>query len=259
MALLQYYYYASLLLPLAFLALAGQIEPLVRNLSSRSFAWLAAAAALILVASWAVSFDPERLAGLPGPPVLLPFTVGLGVAAAAGLGARRGFGVVLTAVLCLAASQGLARQIATPFQQWSRHFDGDARGFFLQIDRSFTLLQRADPSHLQLRLWYDIYDGNAGRLCDTIASTFLLCTRMVGGRFPLLESHRMCDGVELVPSTRIALLSARPEAEAQARTSLQAVGFASRVTSRHPIGGPVRGFTITFLEIAPAAPADTVP
>jgi hypothetical protein len=260
MASLEYFYYASMLVPMAFLAFAAQVEPLVRNLSPRSFALLAGAAALALVAMSALPFAPERLAALPGPPVLLPLVVGLGVVVAAGLGAtgamsmRRSFRAALTAMLCLAASQGLARQAAISLHDFVHHFDGDARGFFLQAGRSFTLLQDADPSH-QLRIWYERFDGDAGRLGDMIASTFLLCPRMVGDEFPRLANDRMCDGTQLVPGTRIAVLSARPDAAAQAQASLQGVGLAGRVTARHEIGGPVHGFAITFLDIFPAEAA----
>lgn len=251
-AALEYFYYASVLIPVAFLALAAQIEPLVGDLSPRSFARLTAAAALTLVASWALSFDAERLAALPGPPVLLPLVVGLGIAVAAAIGARRSFGAALAIVLCLAVSQWLSRSVTSAFHQFSRHYGGDARGHFLQVDRGFKLLQQADPTH-QLRLWYDMYDGSAGRLYDTVVSTFLLCPRMVGGDFPRLASNgMMCDGTLLTPGTRLAVLSARPDAAAQAQASLRGIGFAGRVTARHEIGGPVHGFAVTFLEVAPA-------
>lgn len=254
-AVLQYHYYASLLLPFAYFALAAQMEPLLSRLSPRSFRLLATAAALALAASLTVSFNSDRLDALVGPPVLLPAVAGLGVALVVWLGSagvRVGLRMGLLLVLCLASSQELAEDIASPFHQFTRFYGGDAKGFFLQVDRSFTLLQQADPSHLQLRLWYDIYDGSAGRFCDVVASTFLLCTRMVGGHFPRLESDRMCDGTQLVPGLRIAVLSARPDAAAQAQASLRGIGLASRVAARREIGGPVRGFAITFLEVLPA-------
>lgn len=246
-AVLQHFYYASLLIPVAFLALAGQISPLVARLPPRGFAALAAGVTLLLIAPLLVPIariDPRDFAF--GVPALL---AGLGIVAGAGW-RDGGRSALLTVFVSLALVHLLIRQGGTIFWEFERH-GGDGHGLYSQMGRAVGSLDTFDPSH-RVRLWYD-YEAEDGIVYDAVASVFLLCPNMVNLEFPALASVRMCDGALLAPGVRVAVLSADPSAFEKAEAALRNVGLSARLIRREEIPGPSRGFTITYLEpeIAP--------
>lgn len=242
---LQHFYYASLLIPVAFLALAGQISPLVAGLPQRGFAALAVGVAALLTVPLLVpiaGIEPKELA--LGVPALL---AGLGVVAGAGWrdGGRR---ALLTVFVSLALAHLLIRQGGTIFWEFMRH-DYDGYGLYSQMGRAVGSLDSFDPSH-HVRLWYD-YEAEDGIVYDAVASVYLLCPNMVNLEFPALSSAQMCDGVPLAPGVRVAVLSADPAAFQKADAALRRIGLSARLIRREEIPGPSRGFTITYLEPAP--------
>jgi len=236
---LQNFYYASLLLPAAFLAFAGQLSPLVEELPPRRFGALAAAVALLQI----LPLLGPRIAALSSAPTLLALFAVLGAVAATRW--RTGGARALIAVfLCLAVAQLLIRQKGNIFWQFES-FGGDGRGLYSQMDRAVRALDAFDSSRA-LRLWYD--DGAEGGLVyDALASAFLLCPRMVNFDFPVIENPRMCDGAHLVPGMQIAVLSSDPSAFEKAHAALRGIGISSRRLKREEIPGPMRGFAITYL------------
>jgi hypothetical protein len=254
MAVLETSYYASLLIPFAFLALAGQLAWLVEGLTPRAYAALAALGTFAQLLPPALA-GQERVPELMRYPTLLPFAAGAAAAAVLWLGAK-GPRAGVAFLVCLGLAQVLMSNVSPIFRRFDG-FDGRGGGLFLQLDRGVAAIRESDPSH-RTRLWYDLGEKNGG-LYDAIASAFLFCPQMINHEFPHLGDGRACDSTPLGPGLRIALLSSRPDAFAQAAESLHGIGLSSRFVGRREIPGPAADFAITFLETAPAespAPAE---
>jgi hypothetical protein len=255
---LEYPSYASLLLPPACLALAGQLAPLVEGLAPRVFAGFAVALAVALV--------PASLAGMhmhaAGTPPTIALALGLGALAVAALAAGRrerwrrrgwlGLGPAVLVALALAGSM-LAAQAAR-LRRPGPSADDDPYRFFQQTDGALSALRQVDPS-LRLRLWYDTGE-EAGPLYDTLATAFRLCRRLVTFSFPDAAGGRMCDGERLHPGMKVAVLSQRPAAAtaAAAEHALGAIGLRAHWLEVRPLPGPVASVTMSVLETAPAPP-----
>jgi hypothetical protein len=238
---LQWDYYASMLLPFAFIALGGQLAPLVAELSPRRVWGLALAIAVLgIAAAFTASWSGAFAAG-SSLAVLLPLCLGSGmvVVPAAGL---RGPLAALLLLGSLALSQAIVAQpaLAPRGGPWT-----DQAGVFLQLDRCLSALRDLDPS-LHLRLWYDDREP-ASKFFDTLASTVMLCPRLLTTRFPDAAGGRTCDGQQLGPGIKIAVLSARPEAADLAAASLRAIGLGCRRLGQLSIPGPA-AFRMTFLK-----------
>jgi 4-amino-4-deoxy-L-arabinose transferase-like glycosyltransferase len=245
---LQNFYYSSLLLPVAFLAFAGQLAPLVAELPLRRFGALAAAVALLQILPLLV----PKIAALSSAPALLapPALLAALAAMAAARWRTGGARAVIAVFLCLAVSQLLVRQGGTIFWQFERH-GWDGYGLYSQMDHAVRAIDAFDPSR-ELRLWYD--DGaEEGIVYDALASAFLLCPRMINFDFPDLQSPRMCDGADLKPGVQIAVLSADPSAFEKADAALRTIGLSARRLGREEIPGPSHGFAITYLRSEAAA------
>ncbi len=251
-AVAQHFYYASLLLPVAFLAFAGQLAPLVEELPVRRFSALAAAVAVVQILP--LLLPRIRSLSYEDPPFGAPsLLAGLAALASVALARwRTGRALAVVAVFfCLAVSQLLVRQGGGIFWQFE-NYGGDGRGLYSQMDHAVRAIDAFDPSR-ELRLWYD--DGaEDGIVYDALASAFLLCPRMINLDFPDLPGPRMCDGVDLKPGVQIAVLSADPSAFEKADKALRAIGLSARRLRREEIPGPSHGFAITYLRSEAAAP-----
>ncbi|HWM89759.1 MAG TPA: hypothetical protein VN493_03230 [Thermoanaerobaculia bacterium] len=251
--ILQYFYYPTLLIPVAFLAFAGQVSQMTAGLPGRRFAALAAAVALLQILPLCIPL----LLALSPMSTLFPATALL--AFLAGLGAvlvlvrkPAGTGAVLFVFLCLSLSQLLVRQGGSIFWEFERH-DSDGRGLFMQMSQAVRAIERFDPSH-NARIWYGSGEKD-GFIYDAVASAFLLCPRMINLDFPKLPDARMCDGIELGPGVPVAVLSADPAAFEKADAAIRGIGLSARFLAREEITGPSRGFAITYLrtECSPAS------
>jgi hypothetical protein len=238
---LQFDYYASMLLPFAFIALGGQVAPVVAELSpGRVWGLALAIAALGVAAAFAASRSSGFAAG-SSLAVLVPLCLGLGLVVVPGAG-QRGLLPALLLFGSLALSQAMVAQraLAPRGGPWT-----DQAGLFLQLDRSLGALRDLDPS-LHLRLWYDDREP-AWKFFDTLASTVMLCPRLLTTRFPDAAGGRTCDGQQLGPGVKVAVLSARPEAGDLAVAELRAIGLGCRRLGERSIPGPA-AFRMTFLE-----------
>lgn len=253
----QHYYYPTLLIPVAFLAFAGQAAQVMEAFPSRQFFRLAAAVALLQIVPLCVPL----VRALSPASVIFPATLLL--ALPAGLGvvwvfARKASGTraVLLVFACLALSQLLVRQGGGAFWDFEQH-DSDGRGLYLQMSHAVTAIGSFDPSQ-EARLWYNL-EEKQGRVYDSIASAFLLCPRMINLGFPDLPDARMCDGVQLGPGVPIAILSTDPAAFDKAAGAIRGIGLSARFLGREELEGPTRGFAITYLKTeagaAPCPPA----
>jgi hypothetical protein len=238
---LQFDYYASMLLPFAFIALGGQLAPVVAELPARRVWGLALAIAVLgiaaaFTASWSGGFAAGSSLAL-----LVPLCLGLGLVVVPAAG-RRGLLPALFLLGSLALSQAVVAQraLAPRGGPWT-----DQAGTFLQLDRSLSALRDLDPS-LHLRLWYDDREP-AWKFFDTLASTVMLCPRLLTTHFPDAAGGRTCDGQQLGPGVKVAVLSARPEAGDLASAALRAIGLGCRRLGERSIPGPAT-FHMTFLE-----------
>jgi hypothetical protein len=248
MPVLEQWYAVSLLLPFAFLALAGQLAWLLDGLSSRAYATVVVLACIApLLPPAAASF--ERAPELMRFPVALPLAVGIAAAVVIWLGAR-GLRATVAFLLFFNLSQVLVSNVASIFRRFDG-FDGKGAGLFLQLHGGIEAVRQGDPTR-KSRLWYDLGGQHAG-LYDSVASAFILCRRMINYRFPTIDEPKDCDGEALVPGQQIAVFSSRPDALALATAALSKVGLESRFVRRQVIPGPAEGFTITFVEIVRGA------
>jgi hypothetical protein len=238
----QYPYYASLLLPAAGLALAGQLSLLADGFPARAFAKLAAMTVLALAIA---DLAPLSIAHHgPWPPkALLPVAAGIGCVLIAASG-RRGPRAALLFLVFLAASQLVLRGYLRAGERFKPH-DGSIRRFFLQVDGTVSALREMAPA-LRLRLWYN-QDEDRMKFYDTVASTLILCGHILTTSFPDTAGGRMCDGEPLGPGLTIAVLSQRPDAASLALGSLARAGFRAHLVRRTVIPGPAPPFAIVFL------------
>lgn len=254
MAVLQYFYSVSLMIPAAFLAFAGQLASLEESLPRRRLATFAAFAAIVALLQIVPLLMPSirALSFRVAPfPVLLALVLGLGAAVVVGRRPPRPQ-AVLGLFVTLALSQLLVRQGGTIFWGFLRHGD-DGRGLYEQLSHAVTSIDTFDPSET-VRLWYRL-NTDQGGIYDAVASAFLLCPRMIGMSFPDPAGGRMCDGVQLGPGVAVAILSADPAAFEKAEASLQEIRLSARLLRREEIEGPSHDFAITYLRTeARAAP-----
>lgn len=242
--ILQHFYYPTLLIPVAFLAFAGQVSLVTEALP----AGLVFAVALLQI----VPLGVPLVRALGPSSVFFPATLYL--ALPAGLCVLlalewkpAGPRPVLFVFIFLALSQFLVRQGGASFWDFEGH-DSDGRGLFLQMSQAVVAIERFDPS-ANARLWYSSAEQE-GQIYDAVASAFLLCPRMVNLGFPNLPDARMCDGVQLGPEVPVAILSADPAAYQKAEAALRGIGLSARFLGREEIEGPSRGFAITYLRTA---------
>lgn len=238
---LQFDFYASMLLPFAFIALGGQLAPVVAELSPRRVWGLALAISVLgiaaaFMASWSGGFAAGSALA-----VLVPLCLGLGLVVVPAAGLRDLLpALFLLGSLTLSQAIVAQRALAPRAAPWT-----DQAGLFLQLDRGLSALRDLDPS-LHLRLWYDEREPS-WKFFDTLASTVMLCPRLLTTRFPDAAGGRTCDGQQLGPGVKIAVLSARPEAADLAAASLRAIGLGCRRLGERSIPGPIT-FHVTFLE-----------
>ncbi|HXO19186.1 MAG TPA: hypothetical protein VOA87_04590, partial [Thermoanaerobaculia bacterium] len=242
---LQYFFYASLLLPGAFLAFAGQLARLVASLENRAYLTLVAGVLLCLAIPFTFRLAPERLASVTSAYVLLPLAAGMGMVAVISLGRAS-----LRAGLVLFLSLGLSQLLAWSSSHIDRDFEiysRDRAGLFLQIDRSVTALERIAPS-ADFYFWFDAMERD-GLLFDSLSATYLVCPRLFGMSFPRILTCKACDDRDLAPGMKLAVLSTRPQAFGEAVAALRGIGLDGRLVGHEEIRGPAPTFDITVIEI----------
>ena len=245
-AVLQYSYYASLMIPLASLAFAGQVAFLLR--ASPPPGWLSglAFAAAVLTAGMDLN-DPQRLP-LSHFPALLALLVGLGAPIALWVGAT---GARTAAILLLsaAASQGVAKQFV-PFGRPFEQFHQDRASLFREIDDSITAVRQIDRSG-NVFFWWNASEDLA-QVYDCIAATSLSGKRIVNLGFPDTRGGVMAEGGRMTPHMKIAVLSREPQF-AKAESALSQIGLHGRLLTTRRIAVTNGGFTMMFLELARAS------
>lgn len=249
----QHYFYASLMLPLAALAIAGQLS-LARDRDPRRslhFAWIAG---VVLVASFAIT-TPKSLLAHQGPIVLVPLLAFL-PAIAVVISRMTDTAARLVFVLSLAASSIAARDLFHHRGDFDR-FGGDRARIFLQLDRSVSAYRSFDRSGA-LFFWFDQAEEK-GLLFDMIAATSLSGSRIVSMGFPLFGPGGVtANGTPVAPGMRIVVLSARETAWPEAEEAIRSLSLRARRLHEDLIEGAAGPFRMIFLEVlAPDAPQAT--
>jgi len=240
----QQWYYASLMLPLAALAIAGQLS-LARDRHPRRsihFAWVAG---VVLVASFAIR-TPKSLLSHHGPTVLVPLLAFL-PAIAVVISRTTGTAARLVFVLSLAASSIVARDLFPQSGDFDR-FGGDRAQIFLQVDRSVSAYRSFDRSG-ELFFWFDEAEEK-GVLFDMIAATSLSGWRIVTMGFPLFVPGGLtANGTPVTPGMKIVVLSARETAWPEAEQAIRSLSLRARKLHEDLIEGAAGPFRMIFLEV----------
>ena len=245
-AVLQYSYYASLMIPLAWLAFAGQLALLLRAPGGVSWDWLTGltVACAVLTASWSVR-DP-KVFPLSKLPALLAFLVGLGAL----LAFRKKIGTrsVVVLLLFVFASGAVAKQFA-PFGRPYEQFHQDRAALFREIDQSVTAVREIDRFG-NVFFWWNANE-DLGQIYDCIAATSLSGKRIINLAFPETLGANLAGGGRMAPRMKIAILSRDPHF-AEAENALRRIGLSGRLLSSRTIAVERGDFTIMFLELVRA-------
>jgi hypothetical protein len=187
------YYYASFLLPFAFLVIGAWFWPSIESLSTRAWVLVCAAAAALFGLVWL-----DGVAHLVGA---TPHAALAGIAALALslVLRRRASGVVLS----LAASALLVALGVGP-----RYAGLDAHAFRRQYESVMDARSRIESTRgaAAVRFWYDAKD-RAAPDATALSSTYLWSYSLLGAN-PIAPDPDAACGAELAPSTLIAVLSA---------------------------------------------------
>lgn len=241
---LQYPFYASLLLPPAYLALAGTFAGC--SPASERSVFLLGSVALVLALPTAAGFHLD-VARLFGPVLLLPVVAGLLLPLIA-LWRRRDVRAVACMLAALALVQWLTTVVAFD-REWER-FTKDRRGVFLQVVGVLAAIERFSPPPDYL-FWYNVHaPGEPGELLfDAVGSTRLLCLHVFSRRFPQTDGPVTCSGQPIQPGMKIVVLSRRVRVFRQARRALRSIGWDAKLLGEAEAPGPIPTVAITYLEI----------
>jgi hypothetical protein len=255
-ALLQLWLYAgAFLVPVTFLALAGQWGTWLETISPRAFAGLAAVATLAPVAVAALPTRPELVPGVSVlalaalVAIVLPRlraglaagTLAVTVLVAAEAGLRQGFR--MSDSLPRSVSEGLRLERAAAFE-------GHQQQVFESIHLAMREIRRIDPCYAAC-FWFDI-DEPFGLLFDNIACMHCWGHRMVNTKFPELQP----EWAPLRPDMRLLLLSADPGVVARLRRAVQPLGLQIQELREREVGRGPFGFGIHLVQTTAGPSAD---
>jgi hypothetical protein len=274
-SVLQLHFYASLLLPAAFLAFGGQAALLVDGLTPRQFRALAVVAAGLLVVA-AVTPTIALPGGWGAAWVALALAIGVVAFFLLQRPPARAW-VAGLAVSLLAVSHLAARQCGDPLQifmarvtpalvknhmpqpvpLWRsspRRFAGvnAARSeTLLALCESVRALHAVDPS-ANTWFWFNKTEPLA-EFYTVVASTHNYMYRLYDTEFPDLPAGPDRVGRELHPGARLAILSTSGSALDQAQTALARLGLDARVLLQKDVRRRPIAYTLTLIEAVPRA------
>jgi hypothetical protein len=242
---LQFPFYASLLLPGLFLALAGQLAPAFDQCTSGELNRIVWGTTALLALSVFVAPPSSSFRSPISPDLLLPLATGSILVLVVAVGWRTPL-VPMLVILSLSASQALSHRF---FRYYSPLdiYGGGRIAFFKQIEKSVSIWRRVDSSG-NLLFWYD-YNESPGVIYDCITATSLSGLRMISMGFPEIVKGRTAAGRPLAPGLRAVILSQRRTAIAEAQIALKRLDLSERLIAEERIDGPAGAFTMSFIEI----------
>ncbi len=248
---LQKYYYASNLLPPAYLALAAVYSMAATGLDHRRLRILTTATGVIFLVSYALAPLASAFLERVSLPVIAfaiaPILLALLVIWLGKPGLTTALGLSLALGLCTCLSR-ITSQHETELPARGREaaaarhrdYNRDRKGVFLAINQSMKILLAHEPRG-DFSFWYD-QDEYHGLLFDKIASTYA-AQQTFNAVFPSVAISAT------LPGTERAIFSSSPRAFERARDSLRAIGLDARETSVHRVTAHSLDFTITFIKI----------
>ena len=196
-------YYASYLLPFAFLVIGSSFWPAAEKLSPARYVLVCGVAAVVFGAVW---YDYAGMV-LPTWPVAIRQTVLVGgCALASGLALRRRTVGILLAIAGLAVFTSQARFAMRT----------DAHVYRRQYEALIHARERIESvrNGRYVRFWYDAHDP-AVRDFDALSATYLWSSSLLGDKFP--EPPR---DVDVPPGTLFVVLSSQGQVSELARRTL---------------------------------------
>jgi 4-amino-4-deoxy-L-arabinose transferase-like glycosyltransferase len=237
---LAYLYYASFLIPGTFLALGGQLAPLVDQLSSNHFVLAVCGAIVIPLLAYRVS--PNSAATLwanSHAPTIVFVLAFIGVAL---------FLVRGSAVRVLALSLPcLALGVVNAGSSYYRVSDSKISKLgFPAIVESVQAIRIMAPSG-KLLFWYRDSEP-MGNFYRSVASSYLWGFSLINERFPSLE--RKEDSFQFPSSnTEIAILSNEADALQQADLALDRIGLSVQLVDERSINKGEIGWKILLVKV----------
>lgn len=238
---LQYSFYASFLIPGAFLALGAQVAGPIDCLNSRDFGIVLCATLGILVLQY--RFPPNAVLTTwvsSHPWSLLSVFVLTGVALVLFGGAKvRTLGLSAVAYLAL----GVININNDHFRsaEASMHRQG-----FNAIVQSVQVIRSLEPSH-RLLFWYQLNESMGGFYLS-ISSTYLWGYSLINERFPSLGP----GGVDYqlpTENARVVVLSEESDAFQKAALALRRMGFGARLVAERRIQDGSIAWNMVFIQV----------
>lgn len=242
---LEWWYYASLLIPFTFISFAGQLKVWIDELSEETFWKLVLSTAAALTVAHAIRLSPEALSAIPVAPAVLCLVTGLGIPLVLLVSPVRRRPLPLL-VASLAVAMLLARNFTTFDRMWDP-LGSDRRGLFLQVALAESTARRYD-SGVGIYYWWN-QEEPLNILYDTVAATALSGIRIVNLGFPDTGDGHTAEGAPLAPGMKIAILSRLPAATAAGMAALERAGFETAPLGQELIPGPGSTFRMDILEI----------
>ncbi len=241
---LQLWYYTSLMLPLAFLALAGQVSRFLTGSRGKAGRFVAISA-LVLVAPWAITVSPSRLLAIASPALVLPLLAGTVAVGLLSLGPPRG--ALLIVALGFLSILSLSGRDLFPYNSGFARYGGDKKQIFLQLDHAVDAYRRYDRT-AGLFFGFD-QNEDLGTLYDMIAATSLSGARIVSMGFPEILHGMTANGTPVRTGMKIAVLSTNGMAFRMAEDALRRLNLRARQLGVERIEGPAGPFDICILEV----------
>jgi hypothetical protein len=254
---LQYFYYSSLLIPAAFLALGSQFGAHVETLTPRAFAVLSGLAITGLVVGIACEPLGEELsklapyAGIIGAAICFPAFALLVIRAPDVV--RSG----LLLLILLAVPDYVSRctfsfggkrlptrlvgtePVACPITEYRQDcLKAVVRG---------VKIGRATDHTADFKFWYDVKE-DTGSVYTALASCYLWGWRMVNTHFPEIDKP---ENVLALKDTKVLILSEDPAILDRANASLHRIGMEARLIKQCPVHQSSVNFFMTFVRLEP--------
>ena len=240
---LQLSFYASYLIPASFLALASQMDAVLRKLKGRQFVLLSTCAVFLSLLPFWIPMQSQLMGELERFPLLLPTLAGIVAVAVIMTPIRR---VHVLGVLLLSVGMGILTA-TTGTRTWGRPGGADDPALeqeaFLSVVDSVHAVEELDPMG-NVYFWYD-GEGRLGRLYRSVASTYGWAYRLQSESFPNAGSK--APPLE----RRILILSENPKTTLmQAEESLRSLRLGTRVIAQRKIHEGPFLWTMTEIEVS---------
>jgi hypothetical protein len=254
LAIVQFTFYFSVTLPATVLAFAAVLAPYVEDIRPRTFSAVAGTVLIVLLVPHALNGTGDWLAALsPWSGALLVGAGTLGLIAAWAAGTKAWITPVLV-LLFIALPTYVAGAIFVPDQDAlatanGRHISWERlprTDVLRAVAASVEVIRQLDHTG-QGRFWYDAR-ASMGEVFRDVCASYFWAYRLVNERFPAVHDRAAFTALK---RQRVWILSAEPEALAQAQTALNKLGLEARLIAQQVIKRSSVNFTMYYVTIEP--------